>query len=286
MKKMNNVCKLHLQTLFKYALIWIHIIKRRYPAILSKQFKIDKQIKSIKKQLKTCPPGKLVCAKNGKYQKWYHSDGHHKVYIPKKNRKLAENLAIKKYLLLLLDDLEKEKQAIDSYLKSTSNSKKSEHLLIKSSEYQALLKPYFSPITKELSEWVNASYEKNSYHAEHLIHTCASGNVVRSKSESMIDSALYIHQIPFRYECVLTLGDTTIYPDFTIRHPKTGDIYYWEHFGMIDNPNYSKNAFTKIQLYANHGIYPSIQLITTFETKQNPLSTETINKIIEAYFLS
>lgn len=232
------------------------------------------------------PSGKLVCAKNGRYQKWYHSDGHQKVYIPKENRQLAEKLAIKKYLLLLLDDLEKEKNAIQSYLKSYSGSRKAEQLLVKPSEYQELLKPYFSPVAKELSEWSNAPYEKNPNYAEHLIHICASGNIVRSKSEAMIDSALYIHQIPFRYECVLTLGDTTIYPDFTIRHPKTGDIYYWEHFGMIDNPNYSKNAFTKMQLYANHGIFPSIQLITTFETKQNPLSTEIINKIIENYFLN
>lgn len=72
---------------------------------------------------------------------------------------------------------------------------------------------------------------------------------------------------------------------FTIRHPKTGEVFYWEHFGLMDNPTYSKNAYSKLQLYTNHGIIPSIQLITTYETKEHPLTAETIEKIVENYFL-
>ncbi len=261
------------------------LIKEVFFTIQSNQFKIDQQIKSIKKQLKHLPHGKLICAKNGKYQKWFQSDGHHKVYIPKANRKLAEELARKRYLSLLLQDLENEKTAMQSYLKFHSSAKKSEQLLSKSSEYQELLKPYFSPVIKELSDWANAPYVHNPSYPEQLIHSCISGNVVRSKSEVMIDTSLYIHNIPFRYECELVLGDTTIYPDFTIRHPNTGEIYYWEHFGLIDHLNYSKNAFAKQQLYTNHGIYPSIQLITTFESKEHPLSAETIEMIVKYYFV-
>ena len=71
---------------------------------------LDKQISSIKEQLKLLPPGKLVCSQNGEYQKWYQSDGHKKIYIPKANKQLAEQLARKKYLSLLLEDLKNEKR--------------------------------------------------------------------------------------------------------------------------------------------------------------------------------
>lgn len=97
--------------------------------------------------------------------------------------------------------------------------------------------------------------------------------------------ALYVNKIPFRYECALQLGDTIIYPDFTIKHPVTEKLYYWEHFGMMDNPKYAKNAGEKIQLYISRGMIPSINLITTYETLDNPLSYHEVEKIVSDYFL-
>ena len=60
---------------------------------------------------------------------------------------------------------------------------------------------------------------------------------MRSKSEAMIAMSLYVQKIPYRYECELKLGSITLFPDFTIRHPETGEIFYWEHFGMMDKPD-------------------------------------------------
>lgn len=97
--------------------------------------------------------------------------------------------------------------------------------------------------------------------------------------------SLYTNQIPFRYECALSLTSTTIYPDFTIRHPRTGETFYWEHFGMMGDPDYSQKAFHRMQLYNSNGIIPSIHLITTFETLEYPLNYETIEKIVKEYFL-
>ncbi len=95
---------------------------------------------------------------------------------------------------------------------------------------------------------------------------------------------LYTHKIPFRYECALSLNHVVIYPDFTIRHPITGQIYYWEHFGMMDHPTYSQNTCSKLQLYTANGIYPSIQLITTYETKDHPLDSEYVETMIHHFF--
>ena len=152
-------------------------------------------------------------------------------------------------------------------------------------EYQELLAPLFTPLSKELLDWQNAPYDSNPKHSEKLTLKSSSGHLVRSKSESLIDMALFTHRIPFRYECALTLGKDTFYPDFTIRHPETGKTYYWEHFGLMDHPAYCQNVSSKLLQYSLNGIIPSIHLITTYETSENPLSSEVIEKIIEYYFL-
>lgn len=117
-----------------------------------------------------------------------------------------------------------------------------------------------------------------------MIHKTIPGILVRSKSEALIINALFEHKIPFRYECLLQIQNVSVYPDFTIRHPVTGEVYYWEHFGMMDNENYAHNVYSKLQLYQSVGIIPSMQLLTTFETRQNPLDYEYVELLIQYYF--
>ena len=230
------------------------------------------------------PPGNIICTKNGKYYKWYQRNEHTYSYIPKKQKTLASQLALRKYLNSLLTDLNQEQHAIEFFSKNHSNKSNANELL-NHPEFQSLLSSYFTPLSQDLSDWMHASYEHNPKHPEHLVHKSISGHLLRSKSEAIIDMLLYTNKIPFRYECALRLNEISLFPDFTIRHPKTGHIYYWEHFGLMDNPSYVKNTFSKLQLYSMHGIIPSIQLITTYETKANPLDVNLINKIIEHYFL-
>lgn len=255
-----------------------------YNQVLSETEQLKQKIANIQKELLTLPEGKLICAQNGTGQKWYQSDGHTKVYIPKKNRRLAEQLAIKKYLSLMLEDLENELLATSFYLRHRSSISKAEQLLT-SPEYQNLLAPYFTPQALELTEWMNAPCEHNPLHPEQCVHKSISGNLLRSKSEAMIDMFLHLNKIPFRYECALQLCETTLYPDFTICHPHTKQIYYWEHFGLMDSPSYAQNTYTKLQLYSTHNIIPTLQLITTFETKEHPLNAKVIENIIDQYFL-
>ena len=217
--------------------------------------------------------------------KWYKSDGHTKTYIPKKQRALAEQLAIKKYLSLNLEDLLHEQRALDFYLSHHSkNTGKSQKLLTEIPGYQDLLSPYFQTHDQKISQWLSAPYETNPKYPKQLIHKTASGHYVRSKSEAMIALYLYTMNIPFRYECALSLGDITIYPDFTIMHPRTYEIIYWEHLGMMDDPYYIQKTFSKLQQLSMHGIVPSINLITTYETENRPLGSEMIEKIIGYYF--
>ncbi len=177
-----------------------------------------------------------------------------------------------------------EKEALQFYLKYHSNFPKAEQIL-QIPEVRELLEGYIVSCSEGQATWRKASYEKNPKYPEDLIHQSCSGNFVRSKSECLIDTMLYMKQIPFRYECELQLGEATVYPDFTILHPRTGKIYYWEHFGMMDKPEYAQKAFSKQKLYASHGIVPTRQLIVTYETSEKPLASNEIEQIIEKYFV-
>lgn len=245
---------------------------------------IESQLASIQKQIASLPPGKLICAKNGKHYKWYQSDGHTSVYLPKKCRSTAEKLAYKKYLSQQQTELLRTQKALRAYLDHDSPHNSTD-FFAKHPELNSLLASHLKPISQELADWTTADYESNPNFPQHLTLKSISGHFVRSKSESLIDMLLFTKQIPFRCECALKLGEVTIYPDFTIRHPRTGKYYYWEHFGLADDYRYGQNICSKLQLYISNDLIPSIHLITTFETKESPLSVDTIQKIINEYFL-
>ena len=257
-----------------------------YEKMRAERQRLEWEIASLKAKIAELPEGKLVCVRGGRYTKWYRSDGHKSVYIPKKQKELAERLAAKKYLQARLEELLQEQKAIDFYLRHHhSNLSCAEQLLSEDSLYSELLSPYFTPEAQELKNWMSEPFESNPSYPEQCIHRTSAGILVRSKSEALIAMLLHTSKIPFRYECALPLGDVIVYPDFTIRHPRTGQLFYWEHFGMMDNPAYIKNAFSKLQLYTEHGIVPSIQLLTTYETKEHPLDFAAAENLVKLYFL-
>ena len=260
-------------------------IYTNYESKLNKQKELAQKIHSIKNELQHLPSGKLICSKNGKYFKWFHSDGTNITYIPKSERKYAESLALKTYLTLQLEDFQREQKALQTYAKRSPGGGKAQELISTSTEFRDLLKSYFTPISEELMLWAKEPYERNQRYPEQLTLVGVSGNHVRSKSELLIDTSLYHHKIPFRYENQLKINHQIFYPDFTIRHPQNGKTYYWEHFGMMDDPVYVKNAFAKMQFYAENGIIPDVNFITTYETKEHPLSMDVIEKLVSHYFL-
>lgn len=248
--------------------------------------KLTLEATKIKAQLVHLPEGKLICVQNGNYVKWYHSLDGHNTYIPKSNLAFAEKLAVKTYLLQRLKELQQELKALDYYLRHHKESEIcADSMLTHTSPFAPLLTPYFKSVNEELYSWANESYTPNSTHPEQLIHKSCMNLRVRSKSEAHIGMCLYTNKIPFRYEAPLILDGHILYPDFTIRHPITGEFYYWEHFGLMDHEDYRRNAFSKLQLFSNNGIFPGINLITTYETKNHPLSHETIETYIQLYFL-
>lgn len=115
--------------------------------ILTARDRNGQELRTIQKQLQKLPPGKLICSRNGTTVKWYQGDGHSKTYIPKANRALAEQLALKKYLQQQEQILLQEQAAITAYLKYSpagSLSSDDPHLL-SDPACENLLHSYFPP---------------------------------------------------------------------------------------------------------------------------------------------
>lgn len=207
-------------------------------------------------------------------------------YISKKDHKVAEDLAYKNLLTLQLNSLLQEKKAIESYLKHyTPDIHQKEIDYVNSPAYQKLVAPHHKLFQEEQEAWINESYVKNTFHPESLTVKGTSGISLRSKSEAIIENVLCKYHIPFRYEARLDLGDLFYYPDFTILHPTTHQLVYWENFGMMDNPTYAKGTAEKLEQYIAHGILPSHQLICTYETKEHPLGFDLVEKMVDHYLL-
>lgn len=116
----------------------------------------------------------------------------------------------------------------------------------------------------------------------------AKGEHVRSKSEIIIANILNSEGVPYVYEPLILLDMESSFaqhPDFEVVNRKTGRFFLWEHFGMMDNPDYCSKAILKLEDYAEHGYFEGINLITTFESSKRPLSTKYVRGLVKRFLL-
>lgn len=256
-----------------------------YQELHKEKHRIEHNLALIQASLKSYPDENFFYTKNGKYQKWYQTDGKNQTYIHKDDAQLAQQLVAKKYLTCLYEDLSYEHKGIMRHLKHHNSHPGKVEKFLSDSVNRHLLSDTLYPKSANFDEWMNLPYEHNPWYPEQLKIDTNAGFKVRSKSEALIVSVLTMYNIPFRYECALQLGNLTIYPDFTIPHPHTHEILYYEHFGKMDEPNYRQKACSKLKTYISHGIIPSIHLLTTFETLEHPLSIRDVEELIKKHFL-
>lgn len=113
---------------------------------------------------------------------------------------------------------------------------------------------------------------KREWYEEGKVHRSLADVMVRSKSELVIANLLFEREIDFRYEKILYAPDGTFYlPDFTIRW--RGEEWYWEHVGMLDNPDYRARWEKKQAWYERH--FPG-RLVTTFESPDLSHAADTL----------
>ncbi len=237
-----------------------------------------KLISSYQKEEASLPAGKLYNVTIRGHQRHYYAEGPGKAkYLSKKDEVLANALQRKIFLrkttAILQNNVALLSACIAGYIDCDPN--------VEIKKFEATK----NQITTCSNQAEGTEKEPASrLFPEHLIHITPAGEKVRSKSEAIIAGLLYANEIPYCYEKELLLNEKTHYPDFTIARPRDGKIFYWEHFGMVDDPEYLKAMNKKIEEYRQNGISQWKNLLVSYDAEQS-IDMQMIQKIIDAFLL-
>ena len=244
------------------------------------------------KALMNPPDGNLIVSKHGKGFQYYVKTKTEKEeykakgkYIRKDQVDLAYKIAQRDYDRAVLEAAEREWKWIRKWLKDISGSQ-AEDVFENIAPIRSHLITPIRPSLKEFQEtWAAEPYAGMGFRDKETEYYTDTGIRVRSKSELMIGNGLTSNGIFYRYEYPLFLtGLGQVHPDFTVLNPLDLSIMFWEHFGMMDDPQYAEQAVSKINKYIMNGIYPGERLIVTFESSTKPLSSLLLDKVIKHYF--
>lgn len=146
--------------------------------------------------------------------------------------------------------------------------------------------PIWLPDDQYAKQWLETSFRTKGVGENVPEFFTDNGERVRSKSEVLIADKLKKMDIPYRYECELKLNTgRIIYPDFTVLNVRKRTVYYYEHFGRMDDPEYVQNVMQRLEWYRQDGIIVGDQLFITWETKDFPLSMRSAEQLYRAAFL-
>ena len=244
------------------------------------------EMDALQQQIDDLPDGELFCELGNHSPKWMVKDDSGLHYLPKRHRKLAVDLAFKKYLELRMDSLEMQCETLrQSVLDGERLAKRVKNFYDPQRDYMNLLKDSPDFLPTRWARWAAEPYRHSSRYEENLKHDTKKGDLVRSKSEVLIANALFDAGVPYRYEDALETDTGTIYPDFKCVNVRDGKIRYWEHLGMMDVPDYVDSFHSKLHIYLKEGILPGRQLLFTAETKDAPLKQSEVTAVIKHYLL-
>ena len=257
---------------------------------------LQKILAAKKKSYEKAPQGRIRISQNGGHPEYYlvtETGSLRGKYLPHSQETLARQLAQKDYDVRLIKQLQKEIDTLQNYLKHAGGGRAISELYDSlCPARRALITPVTLTDEQYAANWQEVSWAGRPFSPDTPLLLTARGERVRSKSEIIIADTLFRHKIPYRYEYPLQVhrtsgsGDTiTLHPDFLCLNTRTRTELYWEHFGLMDDPDYSANAAGKLRLYTENGILSGRDLIITMETQREPLSTRSLEKLIEGFLI-
>lgn len=239
----------------------------------------------IAKILVKSPEGKLRVSKCRGLPSYYHiidaKDTRGK-YLSKKEPNVIWQLAQKDYLQKLQKEVKEELSDIEMYL-SRHGEKQLEEIYESLNEYRKkLVIPWVITDEMYVEQWKKEAYETNLYYQEEKVYQTKNDELVRSKSEMLLADMYYELGIPYRYEAQLLLKTgKKKYPDFTLLNPKTREVIYHEHLGLMSNEEYRQSNMEKLNEYRRNGIFLGKNLFVTYEGEGSYLNIREIKKMVK-----
>lgn len=238
--------------------------------------------KTKKRSLDKALPGSLTVANSHGNSRYYWIKPGERglgTYLGKKDLSKAKALAQKSYDRKVIQVAEEELKAWQALASLMPDLTVEEVFQTLSPARQKLVTPIIPSDEEYRKEWEAVTYEPGWFKEGGAVYITDRGERVRSKSEQLIANLLYRLHIPYRYEYPIELmvnGRKRIWrPDFTILDVRHRRELYIEHFGKLDDQeepdNYARNAFGKMKIYEENGMYEGGNMIFTFETSKAPL---------------
>lgn len=242
-------------------------------------------METIRKREQNSPIGKLRISNDKGILHYYcitESGDTRGKYIPKNNYKLAQQLAQKDYMHRLYQEAARELKDINMYLANHGETDLEEIYTSLNQYRKNIVEPMAIPDDIFVWQWENEQYEVNPYYQEEKVYPTKKDECVRSKSEVLLADMYYELGIPYRYEAELRLKNgKKKYPDFTLLNIKTRKVIYHEHLGLMDNEEYRKMNYAKLDEYQKSGIYMGKNLIITYEGEGCYLNIKDIKRMVQ-----
>lgn len=272
------------------------------------------------KALKKAPEGSLRVSKSHGAVQYYQKidkDGKNGRYLDSAHRDLAQKLAQKAYNIKLLPAIKKELALLQAALTKIQEATKGGEiplvaLELVNPECHALVTTATLTDQQYAAAWLSQKYKRKPFQPDSPELYTARGERVRSKSEVIIADTLNRLGVPYHYEFPLTLKiggrapvsrdlsnssratksrelttssttTLTVHPDFLCLNLRTRQEFIWEHFGLMDDPDYAAKAVQKLQTYNQNDIHPGQSLVISTETTDFPLNTKHIENLINTF---
>lgn len=260
-------------------------------ALLKKEAELQNIMDTCAKNLQGAPEGALRISKKGNTLLFYHRTGDMKEkscgkYIKRKDSWMASALAQRDYDKSVADTAAMQMNQIKRMLNNYEKFDIESIYQSLNAYRRQLVKPMMLSDEEYAAEWEKVLYEMRVFQEDAAEIYTEKGERVLSKSEKILADKFKMMNIPYRYEYPMYLpGIGEIHPDFTVLNKRTRKEYYWEHLGMMDNPDYCEKAMFRIEQYEKNGILPGNNLIITHETTKRPLNMRVVENYIQVYLM-
>lgn len=252
-------------------------------SMYSREEKLSRILKASAEILQSMPEGKIRISSHKGIARYYHvvdeEDSNSGQYIRKSDMTLIRQLAQKGYLSKIVASAESEMTVIRRMIKSYPKVVPETVYYDLCPERKELVAPLFLNDTDYVEWWMSETYRSNPIEPEEKCYETKRGDLVRSKSEAMIADAYFDLGIPYKYEYPIDVGNgVTRFADFAVLDIRSRKVYYHEHLGLLDRPDYLKKNMKKLKDYRAIGIFTSKNLILTMETEDHPLNMNLFRK--------
>ena len=245
--------------------------------------------KLVMDRLEKAPPGRLeIHTQDGRPFYYLVRDGS-RSYLPLEQTDLIQALAQKGYDLKAKRVLEKQIAQFEREVRSKTTGGENRLVTLWSAmcpARQELVEPLILPVEERARRWAEEPYEPKEFKEVDPEHYAKNGLRVRSKSERDTVNELLDFELYFKYEAPLHLrGLGLIHPDFMVMNKRTGQVFIWEHFGMVDERGYAQDMVKRIEAYHYNGYYEGKNFLYTMETQRTPFAPKDARRVIKQYLL-